>query len=33
VALVVFIFGLSKGYSYEQAPTPVVKKKPAPNMA
>lgn len=33
VALVLFIVGLSKGYSYEQAPTPVVTKKPAPHMA
>jgi nitric oxide reductase subunit B len=33
VALVLFIAGLSKGYSYEQAPAPVVKKRPAPHTA
>lgn len=33
VALVLFIIGLSQGYSYEQAPTPVVKKKPAQQVA
>ena len=33
VMLVVFIVGLSKGYSYEQAPAPVVKETPAHHMA
>ncbi|MFN7916421.1 MAG: nitric-oxide reductase large subunit [Vicinamibacterales bacterium] len=33
VALVVFIVGLSKGYSYEQGPTRVVKEKPAHHLA
>ena len=33
VALVLFIVGLSQGYSYEQAPRPVLKKKPAHQTA
>jgi nitric oxide reductase subunit B len=33
VALVLFIVGLSQGYSYQAAPTPVVKKKPAHQVA
>jgi nitric oxide reductase subunit B len=33
VALVLFILGLSRGYSYEQEPTRVVKKNPAHHVA
>ena len=33
VALVLFILGLSRGYSYEQEPTRVVKKTPAHHVA
>ncbi|MFN8066214.1 MAG: nitric-oxide reductase large subunit [Vicinamibacterales bacterium] len=33
IALVIFLVGLSQGYSYQQAPAPTMKKKPAHQVA